>query len=394
MIAVEKDISEYIFRSATFEGMADDNGFPTDEYLQLYKKLASNGVKNIITGFTYVSENGKAVHPGQAGIDSPEKIPYFRKVTDAVHEYGARTYMQLAHAGRQTSELVTGHSVVGVSNKRSAYFQSIPEKLTGSETGDIINAFADSAFYAKNAGFDGVQLHAAHGYLIHQFIHPYLNDREDEYGINSDTGIGDRFLRQTVEAVRSRCGQDFPVLVKISASDDLPVKFSENNFISLIKVLDELKVSSIEISYGTMENALNIFRGSSVPADAVLDYNFRYGTKSLIKRNITKFAIMPFLKKDLIQFSNTYNLKYAVTAKKHTHIPVISVGGFRNGHDIYDAITSGSCDHISLCRPFICEPDFMIRLKNDPEYISECSNCNYCAVMCDSPFSTKCCKNK
>lgn len=384
------NISELIFRSATFEGMADRNGFPTDEYINMYKTLAAYNVKNIITGFAYISDQGKAVHPGQAGIDSEEKVPYFKKVTDIVHSFGSRIYLQIAHTGRQTSELITKEKVAGASNKRSKYFRCNPKKLSINEINKIIESFTNSAEYAKLSGFDGIQLHAAHGYLIHQFLHPYLNNRKDEYGINSKSGIGDTFLRKIISSIRNKCGSDFPILVKISASDDLPVKFSKENFVSLIKTLDELKVFAIEISYGTMENALNIFRGRSIPFDAILQYNFHYKIKNKIIRKFWKFIAAPFLQKRIKDFTEMYNLEYARTAKKHTNVPIICVGGFRKSKDIFDAVSSGKTDFVSLCRPFICEPDLINKFNNDPNYISGCINCNICAVMCDSVQSTRC----
>jgi 2,4-dienoyl-CoA reductase-like NADH-dependent reductase (Old Yellow Enzyme family) len=390
MDTVKLNIADIIFRSAIFEGMADMNGFPTDKYIELYRELAENNVKNIITGFTYISPDGRAVHPGQAGIDSVEKIPYFRQVTDSVHKYGSKIYLQIAHTGRQTSGSVTKQEIFGASGQRSEYFRSEPKILSTDETYDMIETFADSVEYAKLSGFDGIQLHAAHGYLIHQFLHPYINDRKDEFGINTKTGIGDNFLRQIILSVRKKCGTEFPVLVKISASDDLPAKFSEDNFISLIGVLDEMKVAAIEISYGTMENALNIFRGSSIPFDTILNHNFRYRTKNKIYRILWKLLAAPHLKQKIIKFSEMYNLKYAKTAKTITDIPIICVGGFRRGNDILNVIESGYADFVSLCRPFICEPDLINKMNKDQNYISKCINCNICAIMCDSKNGTRC----
>ncbi|MCD4818990.1 MAG: NADH:flavin oxidoreductase [Candidatus Cloacimonetes bacterium] len=386
----QENFTNKIFRSATFEGMADSNGFPTDEYRKYYKKLAENEVKNIITGFTYISQEGRAIHPRQAGIDSDEKIPYFQKITDCVHKFDSKIYLQIAHTGRQTSEQITKKKVVGVSNKKSNYFGSKPKQLSTNEIYSVIESFTNAAKRAKLAGFDGIQLHAAHGYLIHQFLHPYINNRNDEFGINNQTGIGDYFLRKTILSIRKKCGQEFPILIKISASDNLPKQFTINNFISLIKVLDELKISKIEISYGTMENALNIFRGKSIPYDVILKHNFHYKTNSILKKKLWKIFATPFLKHKAIPFSEMYNLKYAKIAKKITDIPIICVGGFRSGDEIKKAIISGNTDFVSLCRPFICEHDFVKKLAKNSSYISNCCDCNICAIMCDSKNSTRC----
>lgn len=393
MIAADEDYRDRIFRSATFEGMADERGFPTPAYLDLYRELAQNGVKHIITGCAYVSRDGMMVQPGQAGVDADDKITRYQQVTDCVHGYGARIYLQISHAGRQTSSSVTGAPVIGASRQRSPYFSSRPKPLSIGEINAVIAAYASAAQRAKRSGFDGVQIHAAHGYLAHQFLHPAINDRKDEYGISADTGIGDRFLRELIRAVRNACGDDYPILVKVSASDDLRQSFSRQNFKSLIRVLDEEKVSGIEISYGTMEQALGIFRGKSVPLDAILAHNFRYTKLSCAVKPLWKLAVLPVLKRRLPPFCEGYNLPYARLAKSLTAIPIICVGGFRSAGMIREALSSGAADFISLCRPFICEPDLLIRLEADSDYSFHCELCNLCAVMCDSPFPTRCYRN-
>jgi len=381
-----------LFHSATFEGMADANGIPGEEYLEFYRELAAQGVRNIITGCTYVSSEGKMVQPGQAGMDEDAMISPFEKVTAAVHQHDARIYLQISHAGRQTSSSVTGQPVVGASAQRSSYFLSKPNPLSKEELEQVIEDYATAALRAKLSGFDGVQIHAAHGYLVHQFLHPGINKRGDEYGINPGTGIGDLFLSKIIAAIRESCGSSYPILVKVSAADDLPKGFSLSNFIALIKLLHEKRVHAIEISYGTMEDALNIFRGASIPIDAILKHNFRYKQANPAIRRLWKLLVLPVLKHRLISFRANYNLPFARMAKGITDIPVICVGGFRKGSEILKAIESGQTDFVSLCRPLIREPDFVAKLCRDSEYESRCVNCNICAVMCDSGRPTRCYK--
>lgn len=283
--------------------------------------------------------------------------------------------------------------MVGVSIRKSKYFRSTPKKLSIGEIDKIIESFAFAAERAKLSGFDGIQIHAAHGYLVHQFIHPSINCRDDEFGVNEKTGIGDLFLQKAISSIRKKCGSQFPILVKISASDSLPNPFSADNFVALINLLDEEKVDAIEISFGTMENALNIFRGESVPVNAILKHNFRYKINNRSIRKLWQIFALPLLKSRVMKFTEMYNLEYAKIAKKITNIPIICVGGFREGKKILRALDDRSTDFVSLCRPFICEPDFILKLSDNPNYISRCENCNICAVMCDSDNSTKCYKN-
>ena len=381
-----------IIRSGTYEGCADENGFPTDDYKKMYVNLAANEVVAIITGFAYISKEGRAMQKFQAGIDSHEKINVYKSVTDEVHKYGSKIFLQLAHCGRQTRRTETGCNPRSVSKKKSLYFSGNPEILATEEIKKIIECFGKSAEYAMNAGFDGIQLHAAHGYLIHQFILPSINNRKDIYGIDSEYKIGIKFLSDIVNKIRDKCGKDFPVLIKISGSDDLFNSFNNEQLIQLTKFLNSINISAIEISYGTMDYAFSIIRGE-IPEEVILNINPIYKTNNYFKRLFYKRIIFPLIKLKIKKFEEGYNTCYSSIVKKYSRIPVICVGGFRNKHNMEIAIAENKTDFISLCRPFIAESDFIIKLQTDDNYQSKCSNCNICAVMCDSNSVTKCYRN-
>ncbi len=385
------ELKNRIFRSSTYEGMCDENGIPGENYLSLYEELSNNNIGGIITGCTFISEEGKVMQPGQAGISNEKHIEHFKKVTSKVHTNGSKIFIQLIHSGRQTREKDIKQKVVGASAKKSMYFKGKPRKLSTEEVFEIIEKFGNASLNAKKAGFDGVQIHAAHGYLIHQFILPTINNRKDLFGIDPKKGLGLKFLDLIIDNVREKCGDDFPVLIKISGSDDYKKKFSKKQFSDLIEFLDFKKVDGIEISYGTMDHALNIFRGD-IPVDLVLKHNKIYKVESKFAKKLLKTFIFPFAIKKLKPFSPMYNLEYAEIAKEITEIPIISVGGYREKKEIEYTIKNKNINFVSLSRPFICEPDFANKIEQNNNYKSKCVNCNYCAIMCDSKYLTKCYK--
>jgi 2,4-dienoyl-CoA reductase-like NADH-dependent reductase (Old Yellow Enzyme family) len=388
------ELSNRIVRSATFEGRCDAGGRPGPAYLGFYRKLSAQGLGALITGFAYVSPDGRAMQPGQAGMDSDDKVAAYRQVTRATHENGCRIFLQLAHAGRQTVSAATGGRIYAPSSIRSPYFNQRPCQLTEPEIKRIIDNFADAARRAGDAGFDGVQIHAAHGYLVHQFLHPACNDRNDIYGIDPASGIGTVFLHRIIERIRLICGTHYPLLIKVSSGDSSRRPMTQSQFIHLVRFLDQNRLDAIEVSYGTMDRALDIFRGESVPLEAILDFNPRYRAKGALKRLFWRTCLLPWLKRSSIPFTPMYNLAAARLAKEHTSIPIISVGGFRRGSHIRSAIEDQGIDFVSLCRPILCEPDFVKKLRRDEDYQSRCANCNRCAIMCDSGYPTHCYENR
>lgn len=379
-----------IVRSATYEGASDENGNPLKRYMTIYKTLAQKNVGMIITGFAFISKSGRAMQRAQAGIDSAGKIMSYKKLTDEVHKYDVPLIMQIAHTGRQTLRSVTGEVPVSSSLKSSVYFREKPRFITEPEIRQIIEQFAFSAYLAKEAGFDGVQLHAAHGYLLHQFLLPETNTLMGSYGIDRQTGLGTKLLEDVFDRIKEKCGENFPVMVKISGDHNLSGSFYPEKFDNLIRFLDKKRFDAIEISFGTMDYALNIFRGD-MDMKMVFNYNPIFKTNNIFKKFTSELFLNTFIKPLFINFSPAYNLHYAERAKKLTNVPVISVGGFRSKQEIENAIDDNKTDLVGLSRAFICEPDFALKIMGTQgDYISQCKNCNKCVFMCDSGKPTAC----
>ena len=202
-------------RSATHEGMADKNGFPTQDLFNLYERLAKGGVGLIITGNAFVSHDGRSHSFGMQGIDSNEHIPKYRELVDHVHQNGAKIAMQIVHSGRQTAKEIIGMIPLGPSPVKDRALFVMPQEMTDEDIKRIIEAFAQACRRVRESGFDAVQLHGAHGYLINQFLCPHTNRRKDQWGGSIENRM--RFVQELYYRCRQQVGEDYPILIKISA---------------------------------------------------------------------------------------------------------------------------------------------------------------------------------
>ena len=373
-----------LIRAATYEGLATRDGAPRAELGRLYAQLVQGGVGALITGFAFIAPEGRAMQTGQCGIERDDRIGPWRAVLEQARHAGGNTkfILQIAHTGRQTRRAITGLPVVGVSARRCTYFRQRVRPLRENEINGIIEAFGQAARRARDAGFDGVQIHAAHGYLIHQFLSPWTNGRPDGWRDRP------RFLEAVVKAVRQRAGNQFSVWVKLSAADDNAPGIRLEDTIETVRRIAGLGVDAVEISYGTMEHAFNIIRGDC-PVNVALRVNpmFR-DMPSLLRWFWLKRRLKPFLAK-ILPYSENYNLAAAAAIRRAVGIPVIVVGGVQSGAGIRDCLAAG-IDAVSVCRPLICEPDFLRRLEARPDAASRCTHCNLCTLYCDSDTPLRC----
>lgn len=368
-----------IIRSATYEGWGETDGTPRVGLADVYSRLAHGGVGTIITGFVFTSQEGRAMHPGQCGIDDDVAIEPWRRIVDTVRDINpnVKLVMQIAHTGRQTRKHVTGRQVVGASSKACSYFKVRPKPLDEERIESIIREFADAAFRARTAGFDAVQIHAAHGYLIHQFLSPWTNTRTDRWAAPP------LLLEEIIRAIREKCGDSFPILVKLSAEDDNSPGIRIEDTIQTVKRLERLSVDAVEISYGTMEYALNIIRGA-IPINAVLAVNPMFNRIPRVIQRIWKKFCYPSYRKKFKPFAENYNLVAVSRISHETKLPIIAVGGIRTLESMTRIVAESGVDAVSLCRPLICEPDIPKQIQRGEFVRSKCTNCNMCTIYCDS----------
>jgi 2,4-dienoyl-CoA reductase-like NADH-dependent reductase (Old Yellow Enzyme family) len=328
-------------RSATWEGMAQADGFVTPRLTALMAELARAEVGLIITGHAYVSPEGQAGQR-QMGIYSDDFITSLRSMTDAVHDAGGTIVAQLAHSGCLGRPEISRTECVGPSARPEIYKSSCRE-AGPEEIEDIVSAFAASAVRARKAGFDGVQIHAAHGYLLSQFLSPFFNLRRDRYG--GDQPARTRLLIQILRRISSKAGEDFPLLVKMNSEDFLEGGLTIEQMLETAGMLEEVGVAAVELSGGT-------------------PYSGRFNPLRQGKIDIPEKEV--FYRRAAEQYSSRIGLT------------LILVGGIRSFDTAQSLVEDGTADFVSLSRPLICEPGLIARWKAGDRRASMCRSDNRC----------------
>ncbi len=325
-------------RSATWEGLAADDGAVTPRLINVQTQLALGGVGLVITGHAYVSREGQALNL-QLGVDSDGSIPGLTAMADAVHAVGGRVALQLAHAGSRAAFQISGLEPMGPSVMET---DSGPagREMSIEDIKEATEAFARAAARARSAGFDAVQIHAAHGYLLSQYLSPYFNKRRDDYGGGIENRA--RFAVKVLKAIRKAVGPEFPVLIKLNSEDFLPGGLTVEDMIKAAAMLKEASIDAIEMSGGTF------LSGKNKPS--------RKG------------------KQDPEAYYETAAKKY----KKEVSVPLMLVGGIRTIETAERLVALEVTNYISLCRPLIREPALVNRWISGDRGPALCVSDNGC----------------
>ncbi len=286
------EIPNRLVRSATAERMAHPDGTCGPQMEKLYSDLAEGGAGLIILGHACVREDGRN-RISMTGIYDDSHIPGLRKIAEAIHRYGAKAVSQINHAGRQTTPAVIGKTPIAPSAVANKVTGLTPREMTHAEIEEMIRAFGRAARRAKAAGFDAVQIHGAHGFLISSFNSPYTNTRQDEWGGTAEKRM--RFITEVYREVRRQVGDDYPVLVKLNADDCLEGGITIEEVSEIAVRLERLGIDAIEISGGMAESKVGFIRA---------------GIDSREKE--------------------AYFLPYAKRLKEVVSIPLLLVGGIRS----------------------------------------------------------------
>lgn len=328
-------VENRVVRSATLDGMAQ-NGMVSEAEIALYGELGKGRIGLIISHGLAPTREGQA-SPGQLSAFSDDAIPSLKKMVDAVHEGGGKIAAQILHGGWMCRPEVTGLQPVGPSallHPRSG--QAIRE-LSGDEIVQLVEDYAQASRRIREAGFDGVQLHAAHSWLLSAFLSPVTNRRGDEWGGSAAKRAN--FLRRTCISMRRKLGPDFPIMVKLGIRDYHPEGKPSLEGVETARMLEADGVDAIEVSEG-------------------LEADFFH--------HIRKDATAP------------YYLDECRQVRQAISIPVFLVGGIRRLDDMEMVLSEGIADAISMCRPFIMEPHLVERLRSRLTESSKCTSCNGC----------------
>ena len=341
------ELPNRFIRSATAERMADADGRPRPELRRLYRDLALGGVGLIISGHMYVHPSGKA-HPEMTGIHSDALVPDLAALAEAVHQAGGRIAAQINHGGMQCSRRTVSQTIAP-SAIDAPFLRQRPRAMTSQEIETLIQAYADAARRAQEAGFDAVQIHGAHGYLISQFLSPYTNRRTDEWGAEPAAGSAEslesrtRFLRAVCQAIRDRVGADYPLFIKLGMIDGVEGGLAPEDGAKIVELLAEMGLDAVEISGG-------------IGGDEPLNTRGPIGS----------------------QEDEAYFRPLARRARARTSLPIALVGGLRSRSVMEDVIDSGDATFISLSRPLICEPDLPHRFRRGVQDRAACTSCGQC----------------
>lgn len=355
-----------IIRSATEEMHASNDGRVTDEYIRLYTRLAKGGVGLIITGNYGINVLGRS-SPRTVLVDDDEMIGNLEELVNAVHDNGAKIVAQLNHVGRQRhTDMEDDNTLLAPSPVKVRYTGVKPRPMTEGEIEGTIDAFGQAARCIKEAGFDGVQIHGAHGYLINQFLSGHTNRRTDKWG--GSAGNRRRFLIEVYKAIRNAVGNDYPVLIKINARDPVPHGVTLDETVETCKILDALKIDAIEVSDGIDE----LIKGG-IPTDIIMR------GRNIFQRIMMRFLIETMVKKHA-RLVEGYHLQDAATVRENVTVPVIAVGALRRREMMEQAIVSGQADYVALSRPFIRQPNLVNLMEKDDGDPIQCISCNRCAL--------------
>lgn len=352
-------------RSAAFEGMCAGNA-PTQQLYDYHRSVAAGGIGMTTLAYASVTRNGLSFEH-QLWL-RPEIVPALRRITDAIHREGAAASIQIGHCGNMSKKSVAGQMPISASSGFNLYSPTFVRGMRPEEIEEMARSFGRAVHLAREAGFDAVEVHAGHGYLISQFLSPYTNKRKDRYGGPLENRM--RFMRMAIQEVMEAAGNDMAVLVKTNMRDGFKGGIEIDEGITIARELERLGVHGLVLSGGFVSKApMYVMRGT-MPVHAMTHYMkcwwLKWGVRMAGRLMIPN-----------VPFEEAYFLTDALKFRAALNLPLVYVGGLVSRSKIDEVLNHGF-EAVQMARALINQPDFVNRMKNDGEERCGCEHANYC----------------
>lgn len=352
-------------RSAAFESMCPGN-VPSPQLLDYHRSVAAGGVGMTTVAYAAVTRSGLSFDR-QLWM-SPEIVPGLRELTDAVHVEGAAASIQLGHCGNMSHKSICGCLPVGASSGFNLYSPTFVRGLRADELPEMAKAYGRSVCLAREAGFDAVEIHAGHGYLISQFLSPSTNHRKDEFGGTLANRM--RFMEMVMEEVMKAAGNDMAVLVKMNMRDGFRGGMELDESLQVARKLQELGAHALVLSGGFVSKApMYVMRGE-MPIRTMTHYMTCWWLKYGV-RLVGKYMIPS------VPFREAYFLEDALKFREALDIPLVYVGGLVSRQKIEEVLNHGF-EAVQMGRALLNEPDFVNRMRQEENARCNCRHSNYC----------------
>ena len=353
-------------RSAAFEGMGKDNN-PTEQLKDYHVSVAKGGVG--MTTIAYAGICRSALSFKTQLWLRPEIVKPLRDITDEIHSNGAKASIQIGHCGNMTHRSTAGQTPVGASTGFNLYSPTFVRGLRKEELKEIARNFGDAVRTARDAGFDCVEVHAGHGYLISQFLSPYTNHRKDEYGGSLTNRM--KFMHECMDEVMNAAGSDMGVLVKINMNDGFKSGLQEEDCLKVAQALEKTGAHALVLSGGFVSKApMYVMRGK-MPIHTMTYY---------MEQPWLKYAVRMF--GDIMvpkhEFKPLYFLDQARMFREALSMPLVYVGGVTSRKDADRIIEDEGFEFLQMGRALLNDPDFVNKMAKDTSTVSECEHVNYC----------------
>jgi 2,4-dienoyl-CoA reductase-like NADH-dependent reductase (Old Yellow Enzyme family) len=352
-------------RAAAFEGMCPGNN-PSQMLLDYHRSVAAGGIGMTTVAYSSVCRSGLSF-PHQLWLRK-EIIPQLRQLTDAIHREGAAASIQLGHCGNMSKKSVAGILPLSPSGGLNIYSPTWSKKMTREDISQVTQSFGEAVGIARESGFDAVEVHAGHGYLISQFLSPYTNHRKDEFGGSLENRA--RFMQMAMRHVMKAAGNDMAVVVKMNMNDGFRQGMQTPECLEVARLLEKEGAHALVLSGGFVSKApMYVMRGS-MPIRTLTHYMKNIPLKLGV-------GMMGRWMIPSVPFREAYFLEDALKFRQEVKLPLIYVGGLISGEKIEEVLGSGF-EFVAMARALLNEPGFINRLKTDREAKSQCDCSNYC----------------